>query len=50
MSGLVAMLGIVALFVAYTYSDSANRDVLLTAAIIIAINHAADRISRKDES
>lgn len=46
MSGFIALLGIVGLIVAYTLSDSPDRDVLLIGAIIIAINNAADRISR----
>ena len=46
MSGFIALLGIIGLFVAYSLSGSPDRDVLLIAAVIIAINNAADRISR----
>lgn len=46
MRGLIALIGIVALFAAYAMSGSAERDVFLIAALIIAINNAADRISR----
>jgi hypothetical protein len=47
MNGLVASLGICALFVLYTLSDSPDRDCLLFGAVIIAISNAADRISEK---
>jgi hypothetical protein len=46
MSGFIALLGILGLFVCYTLSDSPERNVLLVAAVIIAINNAADRIAR----
>lgn len=46
MSGFIALLGVVGLFVCYTLSDSPDRDILLIGAVIITINNAADRISR----
>lgn len=46
MSGFIALLGIIGLFACYSLSNSPERNVLLVAAVIIAINNAADRIAR----
>ena len=45
MNSLIASLGMAACFFLYSISDSPERDCLLFAAVIIAINSSAERIA-----
>lgn len=50
MNRIISSLGVLALLVLYCLSESPSRDVMLVAAIIVAIRDAADRIINRSQA